>query len=279
MQEIDFYLVDAFSASSFGGNPAAVCPLDAWLPDETLLRMAQQHNQSETAFFVCTKGGIELRWFTTLTEVNLCGHATLAVAYILFNELDYPDSRLHFDTASGRLTVSREGDWMTLDFPACPTQAQTPPPELLTALGISHYVEARKGRAWVLVLESREQVEAINPDFSAMTPGEHKVAVTARDEGEYDFISRFFSPGVAVPEDPVTGSAHTMLIPYWSARLGKNTDVCPPGFRPWRRRTLRTQGRPRADGRAGGAVSEGHSISALNKSKRNQRCRKLIFIW
>ena len=180
MQEIDFYLVDAFSESSFGGNPAAVCPLDAWLPDETLLRMAQQHNQSETAFFVCTKGGIELRWFTTLTEVNLCGHATLAAAYVLFNELDYPDSRLHFDTASGRLTVSREGDWMTLDFPACPTQAQTPPPEMLTALGISHYVEARKGRAWVLVLESREQVEAINPDFSAMTPGEHKVAVTAR---------------------------------------------------------------------------------------------------
>ena len=252
MQKIDFYLVDAFSASSFGGNPAVVCPLDAWLPDETLLRMAQQHNQSETAFFVCTKGGIELRWFTTLTEVNLCGHATLAAAYVLFHELDYPDSRLHFDTASGRLTVSREGDWMTLDFPACPTQAQTPPPEMLTALGISHYVEARKGRAWVLVLESREQVEALNPDFSAMTPGEHKVAVTAR----------------AHHADPL------LECTAW-----QNTDVCPPGFRPWRRRTLRTQGRPRADGRAGGTVSEGHSISALNKSKRNQRCRKLIFIW
>ena len=123
---------------------------------------------------MCVPKGIELRWFTTLTEVNLCGHATLAAAYVLFNELDYPDSRLHFDTASGRLTVSRESDWMTTDFPACPTQAQTPPPELLTALGISHYVEARKGRARVLVLESREQVEAINPDFSAMTPGSIK---------------------------------------------------------------------------------------------------------
>ena len=116
MQEIDFYLVDAFSNTTFGGNPAAVCPLKEWLPDETLLKMAQQHNQSETAFFVCTKGGIELRWFTTLTEVNLCGHATLAAAYVLFNELDYPDSRIHFDTASGRLTVSREGEWMTLDM-------------------------------------------------------------------------------------------------------------------------------------------------------------------
>lgn len=126
MQEIDFYLVDAFSNVSFGGNPAAVCPLKAWLPDETLLKMAQQHNQSETAFFVCTKGGIELRWFTTLTEVNLCGHATLAAAYVLFNELDYPDSRIHFETASGRLTVSREGEWLTLDFPACPTHEETP---------------------------------------------------------------------------------------------------------------------------------------------------------
>ena len=221
MQEIQFYLVDAFSDKNFGGNAAAVCPLEEWLPDDTLLKMAQQHNQSETAFFVCTKGGIELRWFTTLTEVNLCGHATLAAAYVLFNELNYPDSRIHFETASGRLTVSREGEWMTLDFPACPTQEQTPPPEMLAALGISQYVDARKGRAWMLVLENRAQVEAIAPNFSAMTPGDHKVAIAARGEGEYDFVSRFFSPGVAVPEDPVTGSAHTMLIPYWSERLGK----------------------------------------------------------
>ncbi|HDR2891123.1 TPA: PhzF family phenazine biosynthesis protein [Enterobacter asburiae] len=223
MQEIDFYLVDAFSDTAFGGNPAAVCPLKEWLPDETLLKMAQQHNQSETAFFVCSKGGIELRWFTTETEVNLCGHATLASAYVLFNELCYPDSRIHFDTASGRLTVSREGDWMTLDFPACPTQEQTPPPELLSALGISHYVEARKGRAWVIVLDDQQQVESVTPNISAMTPGEHKVAVTARGDGDYDFVSRFFSPGVAVWEDPVTGSSHTMLIPYWSEKLGKST--------------------------------------------------------
>ena len=223
MQEIDFYLVDAFSDTSFGGNPAAVCPLKEWLPDETLLKMAQQHNQSETAFFVCSKGGIELRWFTTLTEVNLCGHATLAAAHVLFTELDYPDSRIHFDTASGRLTVSREGEWMTLDFPACPTHQETPPPEMLSALGISRYVEARKGRAWLIVLENRQQVEALAPRFSVMTPGEHKVSVTARGEGKYDFVSRFFSPGVSVPEDPVTGSAHTMLIPYWSEKLGKTT--------------------------------------------------------
>ena len=155
MQEIDFYLVDAFSDTSFGGNPAAVCPLKAWLPDETLLSMAQQHNQSETAFFVCSKGGIELRWFTTLTEVNLCGHATLAAAYVLFNELDYPDSRIHFETASGRLTLSRAGDWMTLAFPASPTPALTPPPELLPALALNRFVAARQGRAWAGVLATR----------------------------------------------------------------------------------------------------------------------------
>jgi PhzF family phenazine biosynthesis protein len=223
MQEIDFYLVDAFSDKAFGGNAAAVCPLDAWLPDETLLSMAKQHNQSETAFFVRRDNEIALRWFTTQKEVNLCGHATLAAAYVLFNELDYPDTRLHFETASGRLIVTRQGEWLTLDFPACLTEQQIPPARMMSALGIDRYVEARKGRAWVLVLESRQQVEAVTPAISAMIPGEHKVCVTARGEGEYDFVSRFFSPGEAVWEDPVTGSAHTMLIPYWSEKLGKTT--------------------------------------------------------
>jgi len=223
MQKYEYYLVDAFSDGAFSGNPAAVCPLPAWLADETLLKMAQQHNQSETAFFVCHKGGIELRWFTTTTEVNLCGHATLAAAWVLFNQMGYPDARLHFETASGRLTVSRDGEWLTLDFPACATEAQTPPAQMLAALGISHYVEARRGRAWVLVLEDRRQVEAVRPDIGAMIPGEHKVCITAPGDGDYDFVSRFFSPGVALWEDPVTGSAHTMLIPYWSEKLGKTT--------------------------------------------------------
>jgi len=223
MQEIAFYMVDAFSDRTFGGNAAAVCELKSWLPDETLLKMAQQHNQSETAFFVPTKGGFELRWFTTQNEVNLCGHATLATAHVIFHHLEYPDARLHFDTLSGRLTVSREGEWLTLDFPAGETQAQTPPPEMLAALGVSDYLAARKGRAWLIELASREAVEAVRPTISAMTPGEHKVTITARGTGDYDFVSRFFSPGEAVWEDPVTGSAHTMLIPYWSEKLGKTT--------------------------------------------------------
>lgn len=221
MLTLPVWQVDAFSDRNFGGNPAAVCALTDWLPDEALLKMAQQHNQSETAFFVPTKGGFELRWFTTRQEVNLCGHATLATAHVIFNHLDYPDARIHFDTLSGRLTVSREGDWLTLDFPAGETTEQTPPAELLKALGISDYVHARKGRAWLIELGSREEVEAIAPDIDAMTPDEHKVTVTAKTTGQYDFVSRFFSPGVAVWEDPVTGSAHTMLIPYWSEKLGK----------------------------------------------------------
>ncbi|MGO1308899.1 MAG: PhzF family phenazine biosynthesis protein, partial [Kluyvera intermedia] len=221
MPEIDFYMVDAFSRDAFGGNAAAVCLLNDWLPDEMLLKMARQHNQSETAFMVKQQSGFALRWFTTQNEVNLCGHATLASAHVVFNHLDYPDARIHFDTLSGRLTVTRAGEWMTLDFPACDTKAATPPPEMLQALGINHYLSAHKGRAWVIELENRQQVDALAPNIGAMTPGEHKVSITAKGDGEYDFVSRFFSPGEAVWEDPVTGSAHTMLIPYWGAKLGK----------------------------------------------------------
>ena len=161
MHEIDFYMVDAFSDRAFGGNAAAVCLLDDWLPDATLLRMAQQHNQSETAFIVKQRSGFSLRWFTTQNEVNLCGHATLASAHVVFQHLNYPDERVHFETISGRLTVSRREAWLTLDFPACPTYDAVPPADMLQALGLSHYVNARKGRAWVIELENRQQVEAL----------------------------------------------------------------------------------------------------------------------
>ncbi|CAM4319809.1 PhzF family phenazine biosynthesis protein [Klebsiella grimontii] len=221
MTDVPVYLVAAFSEQPFAGNPAAVCLLREWLPDELLLKMAQQHNQSETAFVVPESDGFALRWFTTRNEVNLCGHATLASAHVIFHHLDFPDAVIHFATASGRLTVSREGDWLTLDFPAGESEEREPPAVMLSALGIDSYLHARKGRAWIIELASRDQVEALRPNIAAMTPGEHKVTVTAAGSGEYDFVSRFFSPGEAVWEDPVTGSAHTMLIPYWSAKLGK----------------------------------------------------------
>ena len=223
MYEIDFFMVDAFSDRAFGGNAAAVCLLKEWPADDLLLKMAQQHNQSETAFIVKQPGGFALRWFTTRDEVNLCGHGTLASAHVVFNYLDYPDERVHFETLSGRLTVTRSGEWLTLDFPISVTEEAVPPEEMLRALGISEYRQARQGRAWVIELENRQQVEALQPDIGALIPGEHKVSVTAKGDGEYDFVSRFFAPGEAVWEDPVTGSAHTWLAPFWAKRCGKNT--------------------------------------------------------
>lgn len=221
MREIDIYLVDAFSERPFEGNAAAVCVLENWLPDTLLLKMAQQHNQSETAFVVQQPSGFALRWFTTRQEVNLCGHATLATAHVIFQQLHYPERTIRFETASGQLTVTRDGEWLTLDFPMGETQPATPPSDMLAALGITDYLHARKGRAWIIELENRQQVEAVTPNISAMIPGEHKVAITSRGDDAYDFVSRFFSPGEAVWEDPVTGSSHTMLIPYWGDKLGK----------------------------------------------------------
>ncbi|RKQ38596.1 PhzF family phenazine biosynthesis protein [Enterobacter sp. R1(2018)] len=222
MQPIDFYMVDAFADTTFGGNAAAVCPLTEWLPDATLLKMAKQHNQSETAFFVTTDEGFELRWFTTQGEINLCGHATLAAAHVIFEYFDYAETTIHFSTRFvGPLSVTRSGEWLTLDFPAWSTEPVMPLPLLLESLGISECKEVRVARDYMVVLETRQQVEAVRADINAMIPLEKMVCITAPGEGEYDFVSRFFCPGEAVPEDPVTGSAHSMLIPYWADKLGK----------------------------------------------------------
>lgn len=224
MQEIDFYLVDAFSDKAFGGNTAAVCPLQEWLPDEVLLNMAKQHNQSETAFLVRTDTGFDLRWFTTQYEINLCGHATLAAAHVIFEYLDYPQTDIVFSTRFvGELTVKRSGDWLTLNFPAWSSEEVANPPDLLfSALGIDGAKEVRAGRDYMVVLETEQQVADLTPDIAAMLPLDKMVCVTAPGD-RYDFVSRFFCPGESVPEDPVTGSTHSMLIPYWSDRLGKTT--------------------------------------------------------
>lgn len=222
MQPVDFYMVDAFADTTFGGNAAAVCPLTEWLPDNTLLKMAKQHNQSETAFFVTTDEGFELRWFTTQGEINLCGHATLAAAHVIFEYFDYPEATIHFSTRFvGPLSVTRNGEWLTLDFPAWDTEPVMPLPLLLETLGVSECKEVRVARDYMVVLETQQQVEAVRADINAMIPLEKMVCITAPGEGEYDFVSRFFCPGEAVPEDPVTGSAHSMLIPYWAEKLGK----------------------------------------------------------
>ncbi|MGP3591973.1 PhzF family phenazine biosynthesis protein [Vagococcus sp. WN89Y] len=222
MQTIDIYFVDAFSDRTFGGNVAAVCPLTEWLPDALLLKMAQQHNQSETAFFVRNDSGFELRWFTTQYEIDLCGHATLAAAHVIFEYLDYPATEILFATRfAGPLSVSRNGDWLALNFPAWSTEAVAQPPALLfESLGINSAVEVRLGRDYLVVLQSQAQVEALQPDISAMQGLGKMVCVSAPGE-TVDFVSRFFCPGESVAEDPVTGSAHSMLIPYWHDKLNK----------------------------------------------------------
>ena len=222
MQEISFYLVDAFSDRNFGGNAAAVCPLTEWLPDETLLKMAQQHNQSETAFFVRTDEGYELRWFTTLDEINLCGHATLAASHVIFEYFDHPSSTIVFSTRFvGELRVTRSGDWLTLDFPAwATTVVEQPPTELLAGLGLSDAVDVRVARDYLVILADRQQVEAVRPDMPMLQRLGKMICVSAADE-EYDFVSRFFCPGESVAEDPVTGSAHSMLIPYWGEKQAR----------------------------------------------------------
>ncbi len=222
MQEIDFYMVDAFAATTFAGNAAAVCPLTEWLPDETLLKMSKQHNQSETAFFIANNNGFELRWFTTQGEIDLCGHATLAAAHVIFEHLNYPDTTIQFATRFvGPLTVTRSDEWLTLDFPAWQTDPVMPLPLLLETLGITECKEVRVARDYLVALENQRQVEAVRPDINAMLPLGKMVCITAPGEGEYDFVSRFFCPGEAVAEDPVTGSAHSMLIPYWAEKLNK----------------------------------------------------------
>ena len=184
MQQINFYMVDAFTTTTFGGNAAAVCPLTDWLPDETLLKMAQQHNQSETAFFVANENGFELRWFTTQGEINLCGHATLAAAHVIFEHLDYPDTKIQFATRFvGPLTVTRCGEWLTLDFPAWPSESAVPPALLLETLGITEYKEVRVARDYMVVLENQQQVEAVRPNIHAMIPLGKMVCITAPGDG------------------------------------------------------------------------------------------------
>lgn len=227
---LSFYWVDAFADRLFRGNPAGVVPLERWPEDEALLqRIATENGLSETAFFVPSASGAgrySLRWFTPKTEVKLCGHATLASAHILFSRLGEASPLLRFETLSGELQVRRLGDgWLELDFPASPPTAAPHASEDFTqALGAAPELVLRNDANWFCVFGSEESVRNLKPDFravAAIAPG--RVIVTAPGKGSVDFVSRFFAPGVGIDEDPVTGSAHCGLIPYWAERLGKKT--------------------------------------------------------
>jgi PhzF family phenazine biosynthesis protein len=215
------YQVDAFADRVFEGNPAAVIPLENWLPDETMQKIAMENNLSETAFFVPTKNGFHIRWFTPLAEVDLCGHATLATAHVLFNHLNYTENEISFQSRSGILKVKKEQDLIILNFPASKLTEIEIPENLKNAFNHKP-VKSLKGRVDImLIFENEEQITQLKPDFQQILASKTRgVIVTAKSE-KFDFVSRFFAPAVGVNEDPVTGSAHTVLIPYWSGVLGK----------------------------------------------------------
>jgi PhzF family phenazine biosynthesis protein len=221
--KLSIYQADAFTSELFGGNPAAICPLESWLPDELMQKIALENNLSETAFFVRKNDGFEIRWFTPKTEVALCGHATLATAFILFNQLGFDKDEVVFTTLeSGNLIVRRKEDLLTLDFPKDHITKTEPLPQLLNAFNFKP-VEFYKGKTkFMLVFQNEEEIINIKPDFKTISEfAQGGVIVTAAGK-EVDFVSRFFAPYAGVDEDPVTGSAHTALIPYWSKVLEKN---------------------------------------------------------
>lgn len=225
-QRLRLFQVDAFTERLFQGNPAAVCPLDAWLPDALLQSIAAENNLAETAYFVPVKDGYELRWFTPTAEVKLCGHATLASAFVLFECLGHSGNRIRFKTRhSGELAVRRDADMLWLDFPAQSAEAlNTPVPTLVSGLNIQPQ-QVFAGPNYLAVFEREADIAVLNPDMRVLAtlPERCVIATAPADSPELDFVSRFFAPNYGVDEDPVTGSAHCMLAPYWGKRLNKTT--------------------------------------------------------
>jgi PhzF family phenazine biosynthesis protein len=218
--KIPYYQINAFTHSLNGGNPAGVCVLDTWLPDVTLQTIAAENNLSETAFFLRQRGGYGLRWFTPTVEVDLCGHATLASAYAIFSYIEPKAIKILFATQGGQLSVTRRDALLSMDFPAWLLQPATAPDELVRGLGVAPQAVLR-GRDIVAVFDSQDQVEALTPNLEQLARLDCLgICVTAPGR-EVDFVSRFFAPRAGIAEDPVTGSAHSSLIPYWSQRLGK----------------------------------------------------------
>jgi PhzF family phenazine biosynthesis protein len=226
---LPIYQVDAFADAVFGGNPAAVMPLETWLPDATMQAIAAENNLAETAFFVPQgKGRYGLRWFTPAAEVDLCGHATLATAWVVLNMLRPELDQVVFDTRSGDLRVVPEGESgrLEMDFPARIAALVEPPPVLVKALGAMPR-EVRSAQAYMAIYDSAEAVRALQPDMAALATLERYgiIATAPGDRPGIDCVSRFFAPRVGVPEDPVTGSAHCSIVPYWAERLGKRDIV------------------------------------------------------
>jgi PhzF family phenazine biosynthesis protein len=222
--QLPIFQVDAFTDKVFGGNPAAVCPLEHWLPDDVMQRIAIENSVAETAFFIPLNDGFEIRWFTPEIEMDLCGHATLATAHVIARHLNYSLPSIKFQSKSGELMVTVENGLLTLNFPSRKPEPSDIPSIILDAIQVKP-VEVLKSRDYVLVFETEETIRSMKPNQSILNqinldPG--GVIVTAQGD-EVDFVSRFFTPQASIFEDPVTGSAHCSLIPYWSKRLGKES--------------------------------------------------------
>lgn len=222
--EIEMYQVDAFTQQLFGGNPAAVCVLDEWLPETIMQAIATENNQSETAFIVENETGYDIRWFTPTIEVVLCGHATLAAAHVIFHHLDYSEDVIEFKSFySGVLKVKRYNDLIALDFPTDTLEQISAPAALSEALGIEPMITYKGKTDYMAVLPSEQDVINLSPDFALLSTLDARGVIVTAQGTESDFVSRFFGPQSGIPEDPVTGSAHTSLTPYWANELGKKS--------------------------------------------------------
>src|SRR3954469_4832179 len=223
IMKLKIYQIDAFTESIFVGNPAAVCPLEKWLPDETLQKIAMENNLAETAYYVKKDASYEIRWFTPTVEVDLCGHATLATAYVLYNYEHHAGNEIQFiSPRSGKLMVTKNKELLTLNFPSDTMQKITVSEELKKGFD-QQPLEVFKGKTdYMFVFNSEAQIQNLKPNFPELSKWNVRgIIVTAKGE-KSDFVSRFFAPQSGIDEDPVTGSAHTTLTPYWADRLGKN---------------------------------------------------------
>lgn len=219
--KVSMFQVDAFTGEGLHGNRAAVCLLDQWLPDEVLQALAERHALSETAYLVPEVGAYDLRWFTPTTEVDLCGHATLAAAYVVLSHLEPGRQDVSFKSRSGTLGVARDGDLYVLDFPTRASHPVASAPEVVEAMGLVPKEIRATPRDWLLVYEREDDVRVLDPDMDVLHAFDRPGVIATAPGDHHDFVSRFFAPGLGVPEDPVTGSAHCTLTPFWAERLGK----------------------------------------------------------
>jgi len=220
--KLKIYQVDAFTDKIFGGNPAAVCPLQEWLSDDLLQNIAMENNLSETAFYVKDGNKYQIRWFTPTVEVDLCGHATFAAAFVLFHQEDHAEQKIKFfSPRSGQLTVTRQDELLTLNFPADMVQPVEPSQEILTAFDLKPKTVYKGKTDYLFAFKSEEDVKKLNPNLINIAQLDARGVIATAKGNDVDFVSRFFGPQVGVDEDPVTGSAHTTLTPFWAKELGK----------------------------------------------------------